>query len=274
MDLFKANNAIVHLGGASTMAISNARSAGLDVAYDFPTLGDGNCFYLSLVQQMQRIPLQKYLPLIFTDSYKLRIAVVNYVLSESYKENIYIQQYKNHYEEILHAENYNMSWLQFLHHQANNAVEVEELACQCNSTQENKLKKHSYHELFAMLDCPKLFVIHTDRTDVSRQSKTDTPVIVQEEIKIDICALNVESNLAYKLAAAINHSGETLKQGHYTTTVYTKKSVITFNDMNIIKRNRNFLNDNEFMTTTHMLFYIRNEDKVKASEKRDELNGT
>ena len=98
----------------ATQIVSNARSAGFDVAYDFPTLGDGNCFYRAVIQQMH-------------DSYKLRIAVVNYVLRESYKQNIYIQQYKDHYEEILHAENGNMSWLQFLHHQANNAVYVTEL---------------------------------------------------------------------------------------------------------------------------------------------------
>ena len=87
MDLF---NAIVHLDGASTMAtqiVSNARSAGLDVAYDFPTLGDGNCFYTSVTQQMQRTEIKKFLDrnLIFTDPYKLRIAVVNYVLHESNK---------------------------------------------------------------------------------------------------------------------------------------------------------------------------------------------
>ena len=127
MDLLKANNVIVHLDGASTMAtqiVSNARSAGLDVAYDFPTLGDGNCFYTSVTQQMQRTEIKKFLDrnLIFTDPYKLRIAVVNYVLHESNKQNIYIQQYKDHYEEILHAENGNLTFLQFLHHQANNAV--------------------------------------------------------------------------------------------------------------------------------------------------------
>ena len=64
MDLFNANNAIVHLDGASTMAtqiVSNARSAGLDVAYDFPTLGDGNCFYTSVTQQMQRTEIKKVL---------------------------------------------------------------------------------------------------------------------------------------------------------------------------------------------------------------------
>ena len=132
MDLFKANNAIVHLGGASTMAtqiVSNARSAGLDVAYDFPTLGDGNCFYTSVTQQMKRTDVKKFLDphLIFTDSHKLRIAVVDYVLRESCKQNSYIQQYKNHYEEILHAENQQRSWIHFLHHQANNAVYATEL---------------------------------------------------------------------------------------------------------------------------------------------------
>ena len=63
MDLLKANNSIVHLGGASTMAtqiVSNARSAGLDVAYDFPTMCDGNCFYRAVIQQMQRIQVKKY----------------------------------------------------------------------------------------------------------------------------------------------------------------------------------------------------------------------
>ena len=47
MELLKAKNAIVHLGGAGTMAtqiVSNARSAGLDITYDFRTLGNGNCF--------------------------------------------------------------------------------------------------------------------------------------------------------------------------------------------------------------------------------------
>ena len=56
MNLLKANNGIVHLGGARTMAtqiVSNARNAGLDVAYDFPTLVDGNCFYRAVIQQMQ-----------------------------------------------------------------------------------------------------------------------------------------------------------------------------------------------------------------------------
>ena len=132
MDLLKANNAIVHLGGASTMAtqiVSNARSAGLDVTYDFPTLVDGNCFYNAVTDQMKRTDVKKFLDphFIFTDPYKLRIAVVNYVLHESNKQNIYIQQYKDHYEEILHAENGNITFLQFLHHQANNAVYETEL---------------------------------------------------------------------------------------------------------------------------------------------------
>ena len=84
---------------------------------------------------MQKTEIKKFLDrnLIFTDSYKLRIAVVKYVLRESCKENIYIQQYKNHYEEILHAENQNMSWMQFLHHQANNAVYATELFIKGNA---------------------------------------------------------------------------------------------------------------------------------------------
>ena len=132
MDLLKANNAIIHLGGARTMAtqiVSNARSAGLDVAYDFPTMGDGNCFYTSVTQQMKRTDVKNFLDphLIFIDSHQLRIAVVGYVLRESCKQNTYIQQYKNHYEEILHAENQQRSWLDFLHHQANNAVYATEL---------------------------------------------------------------------------------------------------------------------------------------------------
>ena len=99
----------------ATQIVSNARSAGRDVSYDFPTLGDGNCFYRAVIQHMQRT----HSNFIFTDSYKLRIAVVNYVLHESSKQNIYIQQYKDHYEKRFHIENENMSWLQFLHHQAN-----------------------------------------------------------------------------------------------------------------------------------------------------------
>ena len=63
MDLFKANNAIVYLGGASTMAtqiVRNARSAGLDVAYDFPTLADGNCFYNAVTDQMKRTDVKSF----------------------------------------------------------------------------------------------------------------------------------------------------------------------------------------------------------------------
>ena len=68
----------------ATQIVSNVRSAGLDVAYDFPTLGDGNCFYRSVIQQMQRTQIKTFLDsnFIFTDSYKLKIAIVNYVLSE------------------------------------------------------------------------------------------------------------------------------------------------------------------------------------------------
>ena len=126
MDLLKSNNVIVHLGGASIMAtqiVSNAQSAGLDVAYDFPTLGDGNCFYRAVIQQMQRTQIKQFLHsnLIFTDSNKLRIAVVMCCVSHINK--IFISSSTNiTMSNFLHEENENMSWLLFLHHQANNAT--------------------------------------------------------------------------------------------------------------------------------------------------------
>ena len=70
------------MSGSSAAAMTNrARECGLDVFYCNPTLGDGNCWYRAIVEQIHRKSVYNRIPegLRFTDVGLLRVQVLNYI---------------------------------------------------------------------------------------------------------------------------------------------------------------------------------------------------
>ena len=135
------------------------------------------------------------------------------------------------------------------------------ITCGCTESPKYRNKKEMYHELSVMLDAPTLFVINTDRTMLeNRNALVQTPIIIEEEITLNCCAKKkpVGASDIYVLAAVVNHYGQTPNSGHYTSTVFTKNSAITFDDeKKTVKRKKSVLQDEHFMLSTHMLFYTR-----------------
>ena len=104
---------------------------GLRVTYDVPNMGDGNCFYSAVLQQMKnRDDIKDYFRQshkYFSNCHELRLSVVNFVLLHCTINNEYIQGYKSLYEASIHLENQNMNWLQFLHNQEKDGVYATKL---------------------------------------------------------------------------------------------------------------------------------------------------
>ena len=70
------------MSGSSAAAMTNrARECGLDVFYCNPTLGDGNCWYRAIVDQIHRKSVYNRISegLRFTDVGLLRVQVLNYI---------------------------------------------------------------------------------------------------------------------------------------------------------------------------------------------------
>ena len=122
------------MAGATRMAnriVEKANSIGLRVTYGVPTMGDGNCFYRAVLDQMKnRDDIKDYFRQsnkYFSNYHELRVSVVNFVRLNYTLNNEYIQGYKSLYEASIHLENSNMNWLQFLHNQEKDGVYATEL---------------------------------------------------------------------------------------------------------------------------------------------------
>ena len=106
--------------------VANARKIGLDnITYDVLTLGDGNCFYHAIVQQLRRPELRQYVDsdLRFDDHLKLRMAVVNFI-----RQNNDAELFRNYREVFTTSLQHNdITWEQILQSQERNSVYVEEL---------------------------------------------------------------------------------------------------------------------------------------------------
>ena len=117
--------------------VRNAIRAGLNVTYDCPTIGDGNCWYRSVIQQMKRPEIRALLrpDLIFSDHGKLRLAVVDFI-RQNQKSVIPIINFRTLYEtegNDLRIENNNRTWHEFLNHQERDTVFATELFIQATA---------------------------------------------------------------------------------------------------------------------------------------------
>ena len=116
------------VNGFDNQIVQNARSIGLDVQMNMVTLGDGNCWYRSVIQQMMRTEIIGMLEpcKIYHHHHQMRLDVVNYV-REQERTSQYVQRYREFYETTLHEDFNNMPWAEFLLDQEENRVYCTEL---------------------------------------------------------------------------------------------------------------------------------------------------
>ena len=88
------------MAGATRMAnriVEKANSIGLRVTYDVPTMGDGNCFYRAVLEQLKnRADIKDYFKQSnkhFSNYHEQRVSVVNFVRLNYTLNNEYIQGY-------------------------------------------------------------------------------------------------------------------------------------------------------------------------------------
>ena len=133
----------------------------------------------------------------------------------------------------------------------------------CGCLRQNTARKNNnkgmYYQLWVMLEAPALLVVNTDRMSLDGGGKVRTPIKVDEQLNLKKCAkkLALEDTYHYELAAVVNHYSRGAHQGHYTATIFSESEIITYDDERLNRRNKSILNEKEFMTSTHMLFYIR-----------------
>ena len=104
-------------------AVAIAERVGLtNLTFDEPTLGDGNCFYRSIAQQMRRPEICHYLHprFLVLNHHSLRLAVVQFAQDNAHLPCVML--YRQLYDSAIYLEHNNMSWEQFLQHQAQNSV--------------------------------------------------------------------------------------------------------------------------------------------------------
>ena len=117
------------MSGSSAAAMTNrARECGLDVFYCNPTLGDGNCWYRAIVEQIHRKSVYNRISegLRFTDVGLLRVQVLNYIRMNE-KEFEFIREFRG----VSYPQE--KDWQNFLSNQATNTVYVEHLAILCTA---------------------------------------------------------------------------------------------------------------------------------------------
>ena len=106
-------------------AIETARTIGIDATFNVATLGDGNCFYHAVLNQLTSRPeIQVYVNRTFLSSthIQLRNAVVDFVRKNQYEVE-YIRQYRQLFEIgriFEHVQN--MSWEEMLLQQEKNGT--------------------------------------------------------------------------------------------------------------------------------------------------------
>lgn len=109
--------------------VYNASLIGLDVFYISLTVGDGNCFYRSVVEQLRdRTDIGlSLLSRRFSDHFYLRQAVVEFV--QNNHDWQYLTLYKTYFENktIIEPGSEGLTWAQFLERQKCNSV----YACEC-----------------------------------------------------------------------------------------------------------------------------------------------
>ena len=115
-------------GGSENQILRNAQQIGLDVAIDHATVGDGNCWYRSIIEQMRRPEILAVLDpsKVFVDHHALRLAIVQFVRDEE-PTSLFIQHYRMFYEQTISAEHNNMTWDDFLNDQERNRTYCTEL---------------------------------------------------------------------------------------------------------------------------------------------------
>ena len=117
-------------------AIETARTIGIDATFNVATIGDGNCFYHAIRNQITSRPeIQVYVNRTFLSSThnQLRSAVVDFVRKNQYEVE-YIRQYRQLFEigQIFeHVQN--MSWEEMLLQQEKNGTYVDILFIQATA---------------------------------------------------------------------------------------------------------------------------------------------
>ena len=108
--------------------VRRAAEIGLALTYDRPTVGDGNCFYHSVVHQMQRPEISRTLQQdrIYDNHYLLRLATVQHLRQSLFDNVPEVIAFKQLYESVL-CNDHNMTWEQFLTNQERNSVFVEDI---------------------------------------------------------------------------------------------------------------------------------------------------
>ena len=106
----------------------HANQNGLNVTYDVPTTGDGNCWYRAIVQQIQHRPEVKstvHSQFHTINHELLRLAVV-YFVQHNQISNACISRYRALKQYTVHGYN---TWEEFLSKQATNGVYATALFC-------------------------------------------------------------------------------------------------------------------------------------------------
>ena len=114
-----------------------------------------------------------------------------------------------------------------LRHSAYCRCSFESLGISCPCVVNKKLKGRVYLESWVLLQAPTLLVIYTDRVAGGNGPNLLTPVSIDEQLNLEICA-SKPYRYRYTLAAVINHYEEDAR-GHYSTTLFPKERILDDN---------------------------------------------
>ena len=93
-----------------------------------------------------------------------------------------------------------------------------------------KLKGRVYLESWVLLQTPTLLIIYTDRVACGNGTNLLTPVLIDEQLNLEICASKpyLTDQYRYTLVAVINYYEEDA-MGHYSTTLFPKDRILDDN---------------------------------------------
>ena len=95
------------------------------------------------------------------------------------------------------------------------------------------MKERVYLESWVLLQAPSLLVICTDRVACGNGRKLLTPVLIEEQLNLEICGSKpyLTDQYRYALSANINHYREDAT-GHYST-LFSNERIVTFDGKNV-----------------------------------------
>ena len=159
------------------------------------------------------------------------------------------------YEAVVFPSKFVVSIEFLLWHSAYCRYSFKSLGVSFPSMVNKTLKERFFLESWVLLQASSLLVIYTDRVANGIGRNLLTPILIDDQLNIEICSSKpyLTDQYRYTLAAVINHYAEDAR-GNYSSTLFSKERIVIFDDINVTNKSKSIFKSKTFKGLTHLLF--------------------